>query len=162
MQHYYDDYLWRLKHVIKLCKKFQSISVFFLEITKPTDFRWKIVMSAELKWCATWFIYFLDLLYARRNCTKFYHCRMCATNFREGWFFWSHPSWAALKNPILNRVLKSFKKPKENNSHIHILPANLLLTHAIPLIYTSWKHQKNQEFSDVFRGYRQRALTEMD
>ena len=112
MQHYYDDYLWRLKHVIKLCKKFQSISVFFLEITKPTDFRWKIVMSAELKWCATWFIYFLDLLYARRNCTKFYRCRMCAANFREGWFFWSHPSWAALKNPILNRVLKSFKKAK--------------------------------------------------
>ena len=27
---------------------------------------------------------FLDLLWVRYNCAKFYHCRLCVTDFREG------------------------------------------------------------------------------
>ena len=38
-----------------------------------------MLMSAELKACVTWFIYFLDLLYVRYNCAKSHHCRICVT-----------------------------------------------------------------------------------
>ena len=39
----------------------QPISV-FLDIIKFADFGEKMLMSAELSWCVTLFIYFLDLL----------------------------------------------------------------------------------------------------
>ena len=66
----------------------------------------KMLMSAELKGCVTWFTYLLDLLWVRYNCAKFHHCRICVTDFREGGPFCPpspHP-WAAPKRPILNRV----------------------------------------------------------
>ena len=42
-----------------------------------------MLMSAELKGCVTWFIYFLDLLWVRYNCAKFHRCRICVTDFKE-------------------------------------------------------------------------------
>ena len=65
----------------------QSISV-FLEFA---DFRWKKLMSAELKETVTWFIYFLDLLCIRYNCPKFHHCRICVTDFMEGGVIFAPP-----------------------------------------------------------------------
>ena len=59
-----------------------------------------MLMSAELKGCVTWFIYFLDLLWVRYNCAKFHHCRICVTDFRGG-----GELFAAL--PIRERPLKS-------------------------------------------------------
>ena len=43
----------------------------------------KMLISAELKECVKRFIYFLDLLWVRCKCAKFYHCRKCVTDFRE-------------------------------------------------------------------------------
>ena len=93
----------------------QAISV-FLDITKAGDFRWKILMSAELKRCVTWFIDYLDLLYVRYNCAKFHGCRNCVTDFRKVGFL---PSTAP-KRPLLNRVnvcvfLHSWTKYLEQN-----------------------------------------------
>ena len=62
-------------------------------------------MSAEVRGCVTWFIYFLDLLYVRYNCAKFHHW-ICLTDFSEGSFCCPpllHP-WAPPKMPILNKV----------------------------------------------------------
>ena len=60
--------------------KFISVS---LDLTKLLIFIEKMLMSAELKRCVTWFIYFLDFLKVKHNCTKFHHCRIWATDFRE-------------------------------------------------------------------------------
>ena len=43
----------------------------------------KMLMSAEIKECVTWFIHFLDLPLVRYNCAKFHHCRICVADFRE-------------------------------------------------------------------------------
>ena len=63
----------------------------FLDIAKFTDFRWKMLMSAKLKECVTWFIYFVDLLQVRYNSAKFHHCRICVTDFREVGAFLAPP-----------------------------------------------------------------------
>ena len=63
----------------------------------------KMLMSAELRVCVTWLIYFLDLLWVRYNRDQFHHCRICVADFREGGPFCPHP-WPAPKMPILNRV----------------------------------------------------------
>ena len=64
-----------------------------------------MLMSAKLKGCVTWFIYFLDLLWVRYNCAKFHRCRICVTDFREGGLFapspireqpWKSPFWIGL------------------------------------------------------------------
>ena len=69
-----------------------------------------MLMSAELKGCATWFIYFLDLLWVRYNCVKFHHCRICVTDFKEGGLFGPYPiheqprkspSWLGLRHTLL-------------------------------------------------------------
>ena len=67
-----------------------------------------MLMSAELNGCVTWFIYFVDLLWIRYDCTKFHHCGICATDFMEGGPFcpppfireqpWKSPSWIVLTN----------------------------------------------------------------
>ena len=57
----------------------------------------KILMSAELKGCVTWFLYFWIL---RSNYVKSHHCRMCVSDFREDGPFCRPDS----KRPILNRV----------------------------------------------------------
>ena len=49
----------------------------------------KMLISAKLKGCVTWFIHFLDIPS---------HCRICVADFRPG---------AAPKKPILNRVKQS-------------------------------------------------------
>ena len=43
----------------------------------------KMLMSAELKVCVTWFIHFMDLPLVRYNCAKFHHCRICVPDFRK-------------------------------------------------------------------------------
>ena len=45
----------------------------------------KMLMSVELRGFVTRFIYFLDLLQVRYNCVKFHHCRICVTDFMNGW-----------------------------------------------------------------------------
>ena len=66
-----------------------------------------MLMSAELKGCVTWFIYFLDLLLARYICARLHHCRICVTDFREGGLFAPPPileqprkipSWIGLRD----------------------------------------------------------------
>ena len=74
----------------------------------------KMWMSAELKGCVAWFIYFLNLLWVRYNCAKFEHCRICLTDFREGAFLRGAPPppphpWAAPKKLILNRVKRTYE-----------------------------------------------------
>ena len=72
----------------------------------------KMLMSAELQRCVTWFIYFLDFHWVRYNCAKFHLCGLYVTDFREGAFLpppLPHP-WAAPKKPILNRVKASASK----------------------------------------------------
>ena len=61
-------------------------------------------MSAELKSCITWFIYFFDLLQVRSICAKFQHCKICVTDFKDGDFFGAFYPCATSKRPILNRV----------------------------------------------------------
>ena len=104
----------------------QSISV-LLRIAKFADFRWKMLMSAELKGCVTWFIYFFDLLWLRYNCAKFHHCRTYVWQI-----IWNGSllaprlpnPWAASKRPILNRV----KGHKSNDpiSSIYFYRSNCL------------------------------------
>ena len=71
----------------------------------------KMLMPAELKRCVTWFVYFLDLLWMRYNCVKFFRCRICVTDFREGSLFVppSYP-WAAPKKLSLNRIKAKINK----------------------------------------------------
>ena len=64
----------------------ESISV-FIDIKKFLISSEKVLTSAELKGCVTWFISFLDLVYVRYNCAKFLYCKICATDFiKEGFF----------------------------------------------------------------------------
>ena len=75
----------------------------------------KMVMSGEIKGCATWFRYFLGLLWVRYNCVRFHHCRICVTYFKERGPFCSPHPWAFPKTPILNRVkVKDGNKDKNN------------------------------------------------
>ena len=52
----------------------------------------KMLLSAELKECITWFIYFLGLFPLRYNCAKFHYCRICATDFKERGPFFALPN----------------------------------------------------------------------
>ena len=73
----------------------QSISV-FLDITKFADFQWKNAdVSRTQGVCRE---------SSLGNCTKFHHCRISVTDFREGGIFGSPHPWAFPKMPILNRV----------------------------------------------------------
>ena len=65
----------------------------------------KVLMSAELKGCVTWFIYFLGLLEVRYSCAKF-HYRICVTDFRKGGPFCPSPqSVSSQKKTILNGII---------------------------------------------------------
>ena len=94
-----------------------------------------MLMPAELKWCVTWFIYFLNPLCVRYNCGKFHHCRICVTDFREGAFH-PHP-WSGLKKPILNRV-KRFKQTSEKqflHLNYYIVFLHILLSFITLIFY---------------------------
>ena len=78
-----------------------------------------MLMSAEIRGCVAWFIYFLDLLWVRYKRAKFHYCRICVTYFREGGFFalpaiheqpWKGPSWIGLTEYILLFLLSTFLK----------------------------------------------------
>ena len=45
-----------------------------------------MLMSAEVRGCITWFMHDL-FFHVKYNCAKFHHCRICVTDFREGWSF---------------------------------------------------------------------------
>ena len=57
-----------------------------------------MLMSAEVRDCVTWFIYFLDLLYVRYNCAKFHHW-ICLTDFRERGLFAPPPHLSIREQP---------------------------------------------------------------
>ena len=91
----------------------QSIPV-FLDIAKFANFRWKMLMSAERKRQVTWFKYFLHILEVRHNCAMFHHCRICVIDFRGG----GGDLWAALKRPILNRVIWMMPYGRDSRSNL--------------------------------------------
>ena len=65
----------------------------------------KMLMSAELKSCVMWFIYFLDLLQIKYNCAKFRHCRIRVQILGRGDLF--APPRSSVSSPertILNRI----------------------------------------------------------
>ena len=81
-----------LKKLIKTQEKFKELEVMYQNLiyicifwySKICWFPVKMLISAELRGCVTWFIYFLDLPWVKYNCAKFHHCRICVTDFREG------------------------------------------------------------------------------
>ena len=75
-----------------------------------------MLMSAELKVCVTWFIYFLDLLWVRYNCFI-----IVGYVWQILWRGSPHP-WAAPKKPILNRVKDFFSKYDQIRSFLQITP----------------------------------------
>ena len=84
-----------------------NLYLYFLIQQNLLIFGEKMLMSAELKECVTWFIYFLDLLWVRYNCAKFHHCRICVTDSKEGAFLsptreqpQKTPSWIGLKRHL--------------------------------------------------------------
>ena len=70
-----------LKDLKTMCQN-ESISV-FSDKAKFGDLSEKMLMWAELKGCATWFLYILGLFQVRYNCAKIYNCRICVTYFRD-------------------------------------------------------------------------------
>ena len=69
--------------------------LYFLIQQKLIIFCEKILITAEINRCVTWFMYLLDLIYVRFKCAKFNHSRIYVIYFRE----------AALKRASLNRSI---------------------------------------------------------
>ena len=63
----------------------------------------KLLISAELKECVTWFICFLYHFKVLCKCGKFHHCEICVTDFRKRGFF-RHSFWSWEK-PLIGRVV---------------------------------------------------------
>ena len=80
----------------------QFISL-FLNVTEVADFLWKMLMSAELKGCVTWAIYFFS-----HNCAKFHHYKVCVTDFRE-----REPFWAPIREHFQKRSSWIGLRPNE-------------------------------------------------
>ena len=55
----------------------------------------------KLRVRATWFIFLLNLLEVRYNCTKFHHCRICRTGRERSW---SPPSMSSPQKAHLIRI----------------------------------------------------------
>ena len=68
----------RIRNYVSKC----SLYLYFLIQRNLLISGEKMLMSAELKWCVAWIIYFFDLLWVRYNYAKFYHCRICVRDFR--------------------------------------------------------------------------------
>ena len=98
----------------------------------------KLLMSAELKGCVTWFIHFLNLLYVRYNCAKFDHCRLYMTDCREEGWVWP---------PIREQPQKSSSWIKLSKfERINPFQSNVRFIYPLTT------------FSDVFTGYRNVTL----
>ena len=69
-----------------------NLYLYFLIYQNLLIFGEQMLITAELKLCVTWFIYFLDLLWIRYDCAKFRSCRIFATDFRKGGLFAPPPS----------------------------------------------------------------------
>ena len=98
-----------------------NLYLYFLVLQKLLILGEKFLMSAELKGCVTWFMYILDPLQLRYNCSKFHHCGKCVAHFIEGGLF--GPSWIRLrlfkavklwheKNALLKNVMVDINKCK--------------------------------------------------
>ena len=74
-------------------------------------------MSAELKWCVTWFLHFFGLFKLRYNWAKYHHCKICKIDFIEG-PFWIPPRfeqpWKSPSSTGLN-CIKLIKKHFANS-----------------------------------------------
>ena len=88
----------------------------------------------ELKEYITWLIYFLDLLQIGNNCAKIHYCRMCVTNFKEGWPLPPPPHpWAVRNSPSWIRLnaTPNYKsllwKYERNNRSVNIKSTSLNL-----------------------------------
>ena len=87
-------------------------------------FKWQsLLISPEIGRCVTWFIYFLDFLWVKRNCAKSHHCRISVTDFNF------HCPTPILEQPqkCLSRIglkakklLDSFTKNEDKNKDIVI------------------------------------------
>ena len=81
----------------------------------------KMLISAELKGCATWFIYFLVLLWVRYNCAKFIIAGYVWQILGRGTFF-APPSppypWAAPRRSTRNRVNRNLTQRCSLKKHI--------------------------------------------
>ena len=112
--------LFSLKQSLKTQKKLKELKIMYQNAiyifvswySKICRFPLKKFWSQQnSKACVTWFIYFLNLLKIRYNCAKFYHCRICVTDFREGGLFAPSireqsrkgPSWIRLNRTHLNK-----------------------------------------------------------
>ena len=81
-----------VKTTFKESKKFKRIRNYILKYNVHPYFliekkllisSEKKLTSAELKEYVMWFINLLDIFKVRYNCVKFYHCRICVTDFME-------------------------------------------------------------------------------
>ena len=88
-----------------------AIYIVFLDIAKFGDFRWKNVdISRTEGVCHVTHTFFGCFFKARCKYTKFHHCRICMTDFRERVPSPSPPRplalhpWVASKRPIMNKV----------------------------------------------------------
>ena len=81
-----------LKTTFKDSKKVKGIRNYWLKRNLYLDFLiqqkllisgGKMLMSAGLKGCVTWFICFLDVLYLRYNWAKFHHFTIGVPDFKE-------------------------------------------------------------------------------
>ena len=73
----------RIRNFVSKCNLYMC----FLIKQNLLTFGEKFLMSAELKGCATLFIYLLDLFQVTHNCSKFHHYGLCVTDFEEGDLF---------------------------------------------------------------------------
>ena len=92
----------------------------------------KLLMSAERKGCAMWFIHILGLFRVRYNRAWQVFCKICVTHFTEGRTFFvpcPHP-WTSPKRPVLNRFKPYYK------AHIHDM-INICIVKHFPLITCS-------------------------
>ena len=98
-----------------------------------------MLMSAELKGCVTWAIYFFS-----HNCAKFHHYKVCVTDFREREPFWApireqfqkRSSWIGLRpNELFPRIFhRNFLKT--------ILPKFSLVE--FPVLFTLFNFPNNK------------------
>ena len=66
-----------------------------------------MLMSAELKLCVTWLIYFL-IFFSEGITAKLHHCRLRVTDFREEPILPPPHLWTTPKKLILNKIKEIF------------------------------------------------------
>ena len=108
-------------------------------------------MSAELKGCVTWFIYFFDLPLVRYNCAKFHHCRI----------WWQILGMGPKSPPICEQPLKSpswigLRKILLNQSNILSIPPLNCSRTDIMLISKNMEYFHQQNLQNLDHHYRKK------